>query len=82
MKLNGTFRNGAIIIDEKTPFIDGEKLTIEIVPKSQSRKKYSVAEILEIFSNVSINTDGWKFNREEANSRSSNPNFNQYLTGE
>lgn len=79
MILSGTFHNGAIVLNGEAPFAEGEKIQFEIVADQPPitddtgllPKIHTAEEILGIVrsSNVSIDTKGWKFNREEANER-------------
>lgn len=70
MILTGTFHDGAIVLDEPSPFAEGEKVQFHIVNAQQSQpKRHTAEELKEIFGRVHISTNGWKFNRDEANER-------------
>lgn len=71
MILSGTYHNGTIVLEDEVPFQEGEKVQFEIVQKSPPplKKRLTVEELDELTRKHRINTNGWKFNRDEANER-------------
>ncbi len=69
---NGTFHNGAIVLGEDSPFAEGEELTVCVLGKQVKRQRpeeITYEELDALFGNVTVDTRGWKFSREEANAR-------------
>jgi hypothetical protein len=50
--VEGTIRNGTIILDSDTPFMDGEEVLVTITPKQQAGSKPLSFERLQALSGI------------------------------
>jgi hypothetical protein len=69
MYLIGTYQDGAIIVDSPVSFQNGEKIYFTVNSPRPERRRLTYEEVVALANRVSVHTNGWKFNREEANER-------------